>query len=364
MADLELKRRGPDADFWRGERVFLTGHTGFKGGWLSALLHRLGASVTGYALAPEPGPTLFESARIGELLETSLIGDIRDGEALAAAMAAAQPRIVLHLAAQALVRRGRDDPAYTFDTNVMGTVRLLEAVRRTPSVQAVVIVTSDKVYDNREWPWGYRETDALGGKEPYGASKAASEIVLQAYRHSYFEPGERRVAVASARAGNVIGGGDWAADRLVPDAMRAFAGKADLVVRNPAAVRPWQHVLEPLAGYLRLAEALTDGLEVPGDGGFNFGPAIDDARPVAWVADSLAARWGSSAGWRQDPGVQPYEARLLEVDSARARKVLGWTPRWRLDQGLDRTVDWYRAVHDGEDARAVTLRQIEDHLNG
>ena len=368
MANLELSGRGPkpledDEAFWRGRRVFLTGHTGFKGGWLTALLHRLGAEVTGYALAPEPGPNLYDDARIGGLTARSHIADIRDGATLAAAMAQARPSIVLHLAAQALVGRARAEPAETFDTNVMGTVRLLDAVRATPGVEAVVVVTSDKVYDNLEWPWAYRETDRLGGKEPYGASKAACEIVLQAWRHSYFS-GAQPVAVASARAGNVIGGGDWAVDRLIPDAVRAFAAGRPLVARNPAAVRPWQHVLEPLAGYLRLAQALTAGLAVPEGGGLNFGPEASDAWPVARVIDAVAARWGEGAGWSQDPAAQPYEARLLEVDSARARTLLGWTPKWRLEAGLDRTVDWYRAVHGGEDPRAVTLRQIEEHLNG
>ena len=346
--------------FWRDRPVFVTGHTGFKGGWLTALLHRLGAVTTGYALAPEPGPSLFEAARIGEL-GSSVIADVRDGERLAAEMARAQPEVVLHLAAQALVRRARAEPDETFETNVMGTVRLLEAVRRTPSVKAVVVVTSDKVYDNHEWPWAYRETDALGGKEPYGASKAACEIVVQAWRHSYFGEGPY---LATARAGNVIGGGDWSEDRLIPDAMRAFMTKQPLVIRNPAAVRPWQHVLEPLAGYLRLAEVMMADDTLPGDAAFNFGPEGRDARSVAWIADAVAARWGEGAGWTQDPASQPYEARLLEVDSARARAVLGWTPRWGLEQGLDRTVAWYKAVAEGQDARAVTLAQIEDHLNG
>jgi CDP-glucose 4,6-dehydratase len=352
---------GPDEAFWRGRSVFLTGHTGFKGGWLTALLHRLEAHVYGYALAPEPGPSLFEAARIESLCH-STIHDIRDSQVLAAAMAAATPSIVMHLAAQPLVGRARDNPDETFETNVMGTVRLLEAVRRTPSVEAVVVVTSDKVYDNREWPWAYRETDALGGKEPYGASKAACEIVVQSYRHSHFS-GERKVAIATGRAGNVIGGGDWSQDRLVPDAMRAFAAGAPLVIRNPAAVRPWQHVLEPLTGYLRLAQALCHDAGLPADHAFNFGPQSADAKPVAWIADQLALRWGADAAWRQDPGVQPYEARLLEVDSSRARATLGWSPRWGLDEGLGRTVDWYRAVAAGADARAVTESQIEDHLN-
>ena len=352
---------GPNEAFWRGRTVFLTGHTGFKGGWLTALLHRLETHVVGYALAPESGPSLFEAARMEGLCH-SVIGDIRDGEVLGSAMAAAKPSIVLHLAAQALVGRARENPDETFETNVMGTVRLLDAVRRTPSVEAVVVVTSDKVYDNREWPWAYRESDALGGKEPYGASKGACEMVVQSYRHSYFS-GPRRVAIATARAGNVIGGGDWAMDRLVPDAVRAFAASAPLVIRNPAAVRPWQHVLEPLTGYLRLAQALCHGADLLADHAFNFGPQGADARSVAFIADQLALRWGAGAAWRQDTGVQPYEARLLEVDSSRARAGLGWSPRWGLDEGLGRTVDWYRAVTAGADARAVTESQIEDHLN-
>jgi len=349
---------------WSGRGVFLTGHTGFKGGWMTALLGQLGARVTGYALVPEPGPSLFDAARIGELAAASIIADIRDGAALTRAMQAAAPEVVFHLAAQALVRRARAEPDETFETNVMGTLRVLEAVRATPSVKAVVVVTSDKVYDNREWPWPYRETDALGGKEPYGASKAACEMVVQAYRHSYFSGAERPVAIATARAGNVIGGGDWAVDRLVPDAMRAFAAKVPLVVRNPSAVRPWQHVLEPVAGYVRLAGALLDGLTIPDDGAFNFGPAGDDARSVRDVADALVARWGAGARWERDPAVHPYEARLLEVDSSRARSVLGWSPRWPLDAGLARTVDWYRAALSGADPRTVTLAQIEDYIGG
>ena len=348
--------------FWAGRSVFVTGHTGFKGGWLTALLHRLGARSTGYALAPATDPSLFQAAAIGELTQ-SIIADIRDGERLSAAMHAAQPKVVLHLAAQALVGRARVDPVETFESNVMGTVRLLEAVRGTPSVEAVVVVTSDKVYDNAEWLWAYRESDPLGGKEPYGASKAACEMVVQSYRHAYFS-GERQVGVATARAGNVIGGGDWSDDRLTPDLVRAFAAGDRLMLRNPAAVRPWQHVLEPLAGYLLLAQKLTQNTLPSELDSFNFGPAAEDARPVAWVADRMAALWGESAAWGHTPGVRPYEAKLLEVDSARARSVLGWEPKWRLDEGLRRTVDWYRAVGAGQDARQVTLGQIEDHLNG
>ena len=343
--------------------MLVTGHTGFKGAWLCALLDRLGARVSGYALEPPTTPSLFEA--IGaQHLTASTIADIRDGSRLAAALAAAEPEVVFHLAAQALVGRARTEPAETFDVNVMGTVRLLEAVRGTRSVKAVVVITSDKVYDNVEWPWAYRETDRLGGKEAYGASKAACEIVIQAWRHAFLSRADPPVATGSARAGNVIGGGDWAEDRLIPDAIRAFASGVPLVVRNPAAVRPWQHVLEPLAGYCRLALALLAGESLPDDLAFNFGPAAEDARPVAWIADEMARRWGSGAAWRQDPGSQPYEARLLEVDSSRARAVLGWTPRWRLGDGLERTVAWYRAFHGGGDMRRFTLDQIEDYLDG
>ena len=233
---------------------------------------------------------------------------------------------------------------------------------KAPSVTACVVVTSDKVYDNVEWPWAYRETDRLGGKEPYGASKACTEIVVEAYRYSYFAGS--KVQLASARAGNVIGGGDWAEDRLIPDAMRAFSEKQPLVVRNPSAVRPWQHVLEPLSGYLRLAEALAGATPPPAPLAFNFGPSAEDAVPVRVIADQIVARWQDGAAWKHDTSVQPYEARLLEVDSAKARSVLGWTPRWRLRDALDRTVDWYKAYYEGHDMKALTLKQIDEYLHG
>lgn len=350
-------------DFWRGRRVFLTGHSGFKGGWLAALLHRLGATVSGYALEPPAGPNLFEALDLASLVD-SRIGDIRDVATLTAACQAATPEVVFHLAAQPLVRHAFAQPADSFATNVIGTVNLLEAARVTPSVKAIIVVTSDKVYDNQEWPWAYRETDRLGGKEPYGASKAAAEMVVQAYRHSYFSGPARPVALASVRAGNVIGGGDWAADRLVPDAMRAFQGGMPLVVRNPAAVRPWQHVLDPLAGYCTLAEAMLSGKALPADLAFNFGPEAEDARPVSWLVERLCALWGKGAAWELDQAAQPYEARLLEVDSARARACLGWRPAWRLEHGLARTLSWYRRFYDGQDMRPVTFEQIEEYLHG
>jgi len=348
--------------FWAGRRVFVTGHTGFKGGWLIALLRQLGAETHGYALEPPSTPNLFGVAGI-ERLGASTIGDIRDGARLGAAIDAAKPDIVLHLAAQALVRPARAEPVETFSTNVVGTAQLLDAVRHCPGIRACVVVTSDKVYDNVEWPWAYRETDRLGGKEPYGASKACTEIVVEAYRYSYFSGGDSSCQLATARAGNVIGGGDWAEDRLIPDAVRAFSKGLPLVVRNPSAVRPWQHVLEPLAGYLKLAQALCERPEgLPKPLAFNFGPHAEDAVPVRAIADQVSARWAAGAAWQQDQGFQPYEARLLEVDSAKSRVALGSAPRWRLKDTLDRTVDWYKAFYAGQDMQAFTLAQIDEYL--
>lgn len=347
---------------WSGRRVFVTGHTGFKGGWLMALLKRLGAQTSGYSLAPHSKPSLFEAAGIATL-GASTIGDIRDARELNSAMAEAQPEVVLHLAAQALVRPARGEPVETFSTNVVGTAQVLEAVRATPGVKACVVITSDKVYDNVEWPWAYREGDRLGGKEPYGASKACAEIVVEAYRHSYFS-GDHAPPLATGRAGNVIGGGDWAEDRLIPDAMRAFSAGEQLLIRNPSAVRPWQHVLEPLSGYLRLAEALLDRRALPQPLTFNFGPAQEDAVSVRTVADEIASRWNSGALWAPDNRYQPYEARLLEVDSAKARAALGWRPRWRLSEALDRTIAWYKAFYAGADVQALTLKQIDEYLHG
>jgi CDP-glucose 4,6-dehydratase len=356
-------RAGLSRTFWDGRRVLVTGHTGFKGGWLVAVLNRLGAEVSGYALPPHTTPSLYAAARIDGLCR-SVFGDIRDADALMAAMQAARPQILFHLAAQALVRPSLAKPIETISTNVVGTAQVLEAVRATPSVEAAVVVTSDKVYDNKEWAWAYRENDRLGGKEPYGASKACAEIVVEAYRHSFFAGGERSALIASARAGNVIGGGDWAQDRIVPDAMRAFSQGRPLLVRNPAAVRPWQHALEPLSGYLRLAEALLDGTALPSEPTFNFGPQPEDAVRVSAISDQLAARWGDGACWQQDTGNQPYEAHLLEVDSAKARALLGWAPRWRLGDALERTVDWYKAFYAGRDMQPLSLAQIDEYLDG
>ena len=351
-----------DAAFWRGRRVFLTGHTGFKGAWLALWLSGLGARVTGYALAPPTSPSLYELAGVGELLE-SVTGDIRDAGHLASALQAAEPEVVFHLAAQPLVRDSYAQPVETFATNVMGTAHVLEAARRAPSVRSVVVVTTDKCYQNREWVWGYRETDPLGGHDPYSASKAAAEIVTAAWRASFFDGG---VAIATARAGNVIGGGDFARDRLLPDFIRAVEQGTELEIRHPDAVRPWQFVLEPLCGYLELAQRGHAGVS-GSDGAWNFGPDDAGTRTVGEVVRAFAkacaphapaaVRFGAS-------GPQPHEATLLKLDTSKARAHLTWRPRLDLDETLRWTADWYRAWLDGRNLRELSERQIQQYLLG
>jgi CDP-glucose 4,6-dehydratase len=344
-----------NAGFWRGRRVLLTGHTGFKGSWLALWLHAMGAEVTGLADRVPTDPSLFSLARVGELVE-HVEADLRDFDAVRDAVAAHRPEIVLHLAAQAVVRRSFADPRETYEVNVMGTVNVLEAVRVTGGVGAVVNVTSDKCYDNREWVWGYREHEPMGGYDPYSNSKGCSELVTDAYRRSFFsEDGAARIG--SARAGNVIGGGDWTADRLIPDIMRGVLAGETVPIRRPDAIRPWQHVLNPLSGYLALAEALSESAEYAE--GWNFGPADEDARPVAWIVDRLSERWPGELRWAFDEGPHPHEATYLKLDSSKARARLGWAPRWDLGAALDSIVAWYRALGEGEDMRAVTLGQIE-----
>ncbi|AGX87885.1 CDP-glucose 4,6-dehydratase [Candidatus Symbiobacter mobilis] len=343
------------ADFWHGKRVFLTGHTGFKGSWLALWLQAMHAQVAGYALPAPTTPSLFELAQVASGMAHT-IGDVCDLPTLHTAMAAHRSEIVFHLAAQPLVRRSYQEPVETYATNVMGTVHLLDCVRRVPSVRAVVVVTTDKCYDNREWPWPYRENEAMGGFDPYSSSKGCAELVTAAYRSSFFREGA--VAVASARAGNVIGGGDWAPDRLIPDAMAAFAAGRTLTLRNPGATRPWQHVLEPLGGYLILAQALWEHGQDYAEA-WNFGPHAEDAWPVAQVIDTLATLWGGTARWEVDKAMHPHEAHCLQLDIAKARARLRWQPRLRLQQALEHTVDWYRRLHAGEDARELTLQQLQ-----
>jgi CDP-glucose 4,6-dehydratase len=338
---------------WKNRRVFLTGHTGFKGSWLLAWLTRAGAEVTGFALPPATRPSLFEAAAL-ERDAQSILGDIRDPDVLRNALSASGAEVVFHLAAQSLVRESYERAVDTYATNVMGTVHLLEAVRGVPSVRAVVVVTSDKCYENREWPWPYRENEPLGGRDPYSSSKACAELVTAAYRDSFFSGG---AAVATARAGNVIGGGDWARDRLVPDLLRAFEGGRTATIRNPEAVRPWQHVLDPLHGYLLLAESLLDKREHAA--AWNFGPYDRDVQPVRFVADALGSAWGSGASWKHDGGPNPHEAMTLKLDSSRARTILGWRPRLALDVALQWVVEWHSAFAGSpERAREITLDQI------
>jgi CDP-glucose 4,6-dehydratase len=344
-----------DPAFWRGRRVLLTGHTGFKGAWLALWLQHLGAEVTGFSDGVPTNPSLYALASVAQGMR-SIDGDVRDAAALAGAVAETRPEVVFHLAAQPFVRRAYRDPRTTFEVNVMGTVNVLDAVRLHDGVRAVVNVTSDKCYENREWEWAYREDEAMGGADPYSSSKGCAELVTAAYRRSFFaDPAGPRVA--SARAGNVIGGGDWGEDRLVPDIVRAALDGVPVGVRNPGSVRPWQHVLNPLSGYLALAEALWDTPEHAG--GWNFGPAEEEARPVRWIVERLADRWPGGMVWTQDEGPHPHEAHHLKIDSSRARTRLGWRPRWGLETTLDRIVDWYAALRSGAEMRAATLTQID-----
>ena len=359
-----VENMGVNPQFWQGKKVFLTGHTGFKGGWLSLWLQEMGAQLTGYALSPPTDPSLFEIARVGEGM-TSHIGDIRDAAQLQAAMQGARPDIVLHLAAQPLVRASYDDPLGTYATNVMGTAHLLEAVRNTPSVRAVVNVTTDKCYENREWIWPYREDDPMGGYDPYSNSKGCAELVTASYRSSFFNPAAydaHGVALASARAGNVIGGGDWAQDRLLPDIIASFAAGNPVVIRNPHAIRPWQHVLEPLSGYLMLAERLFEQGPAYGEG-WNFGPRLEDARPVADILTQMVELWGKGVSWELDGKDHPHEASFLKLDVSKAYHKLNWQPKLRLKQALAMTVEWAQQRAAGADMRQVCRDQIASYQN-
>jgi len=349
----------PCNDFYRGKNVLITGHTGFKGSWLSLWLQSVGANVIGYALPPPTVPSLFVTANVAEGM-TSIAGDVRDFTALLSTFKKYQPEIVIHAAAQALVRYSYDNPIETYSTNVMGTVHLLEAARQTGSVRAIVNVTSDKCYENREWVWGYRENEPMGGHDPYSSSKGCAELVTSAYRRSFFE--QSGIGLASARAGNVIGGGDWADDRLIPDIMRAIVAGKSVSIRNPNAIRPWQHVLEPLSGYLMLAKQLyTDGEGFAE--AWNFGPNDEDARSVQWIVERITQTWGEGASWVLDEGDHPHEAHYLRLDCSKAKARLNWHSRWSLTYTLQQIVDWHKLFRNQNDMREITLQQIQFYLN-
>ena len=346
-------------DFWRGRRVFVTGHTGFKGSWLCLWLQALGADVTGYALKAPTVPSLFEQAKIADGMH-SIEGDVRDADLIMQSMRKANPEVVILMAAQPLVRYSYENPVETYSTNVMGSVHVLEAVRKTPSVRAVVNVTTDKCYQNREWHWGYREDEPMGGYDPYSSSKGCSELLTAAYRSSFFNPEkyvEHGVGLATARAGNVIGGGDWALDRLIPDIIAAFRQNNAAIIRNPSAIRPWQHVLEPLRGYLMLAERLFNESTTYADA-WNFGPNGSDAKPVQWLTEQMAIRWGSGAKWEVPEGEHPHEANYLKLDISKSKALLDWEPVLSLDDSLNLIIDWSKAYQAGTDARDISLQQI------
>ena len=346
--------------FWKGKRVFVTGHTGFKGSWLSLWLQLMGAEVKGFSLTPPTQPALFEVAKVGDNMQTE-IGDIRNLQQLSQSIRAFNPDVLLHLAAQPLVRLSYKEPVDTYSTNIMGTVNVLEAARYTPNLKSVVIITTDKCYENHEWEWGYRENEPMGGHDPYSNSKGCAELVVSAYRRSFFYTDDT-AAIASARAGNVIGGGDWADDRLIPDILRAFEKQQPVIIRNPLSTRPWQHVLEPLSGYLVLAQRLWQDGKAFAEG-WNFGPKDDDCQPVQWILDKMVHFWGNGAHYEIDKSEQPHEANFLKLDCSKAAMRLKWHPKWRLEQTLEQIVHWHRAWLEGADMQAKCLQEIEKYNN-
>jgi len=346
--------------FWKGKRVFVTGHTGFKGSWLSLWLQLMGAEVKGFSLTPPTQPALFEVAKVGDNMQTE-IGDIRNLQQLSQSIRAFNPDVLLHLAAQPLVRLSYKEPVETYSTNVMGTVNVLEAARYTPNLKSVVIITTDKCYENHEWEWGYRENEPMGGHDPYSNSKGCAELVVSAYQRSFFHTPDT-AAVASARAGNVIGGGDWAEDRLIPDILRAFEKQQSVIIRNPLSTRPWQHVLEPLSGYLVLAQRLWQDGKAFAEG-WNFGPKDDDCQPVQWILDKMVHFWGDGAHYEIDKSEQPHEANFLKLDCSKAAMHLKWHPKWRLEQTLEQIVHWHRAWLERADMQVKCLQEIEKYNN-
>ena len=347
------------AEFWKGKRVFLTGHTGFKGGWLSLWLADMGAIVRGYSLLPPTDPSLFEVARIKSVVE-SIHGDIRNLSQISTAMTEFNPDIVIHMAAQPLVRFSYIDPIETYSTNVMGTLNVFEGARKCSNLRAIVNITTDKCYENKEWEWGYRESEPMGGHDPYSNSKGCAELLTSAYRNSFFNTKDGPY-LSSGRAGNVIGGGDWAKDRLIPDILRAFEVSQPVVIRNPLATRPWQHVLEPLSGYLILAQHLyAEGHKFAE--GWNFGPRDEDVEPVEWILNKMVNTWGEGASWELDKTPQPHEAKYLKLDISKAKTHMKWTPTWKLESTLQRIVSWHRAWLSGDNMQLYCLREIKDYM--
>jgi len=351
--------------FWKGKKVLVTGHTGFKGSWLSLWLQSLGAEVVGVSLDVPTTPSLYEQANVSENM-ISLREDIRDVVAIRKIFQDHLPEIVFHLAAQPLVRLSYREPVETYEINVMGTLHVLEGIRSIDSVRSAVMITTDKCYQNKEWVWGYRETDTLGGHDPYSSSKGAAELLISSYRNSYFPQdkySEHKTAIASARAGNVIGGGDWAEDRLIPDIIKAFKNNEKVIIRNPKSTRPWQHVLEPLSGYLKLAEQLEKNGDQYAEA-WNFGPAEIDARPVQWIVEKMAKLWGENANWINDKSEHPHEANYLKLDCSKAHMKLNWYPRWDLSETLLRIVEWHKLKDEHNNYRKLCLTQINDYMRG
>lgn len=350
--------RKVNRSFWKNKKVFLTGHTGFKGSWLSLWLQEMGADVMGYALEPPTTPSLFNISKVGENMN-SIIGDIKNLAFLKEKMTSFNPDILIHMAAQPLVRLSYSDPLNTYETNVMGTANVLESARYCNNLKAVISVTTDKCYENKEWLWGYREDEAIGGHDPYSSSKGCAELVTSAYRRSYFSEIDSP-AIATVRAGNVIGGGDWALDRLIPDTINAFSNFKKVEIRNPMAIRPWQHVLEPLSGYLILAEELyLNGQKFAQ--AWNFGPRNEDCRSVSWVLDNLISFWGEEASWNLDKNNNPHEASLLKLDCSKAEYYLKWEPKWNISYTLKKVVDWYKFSQKNSDMRLYTIAEIDEY---
>ena len=355
---MEISKGKVDSSFWKGKKVFLTGHTGFKGSWLSLWLQNMGAVVKGYSLDVKTKPALFTQANVAAEMESE-IGDIRNLGQLTESMVSFSPDILIHMAAQPLVRLSYQEPVDTYTTNVIGTVNVLEAARKCINLKAIVSVTTDKCYENKEWEWGYRENEPMGGHDPYASSKGCAELVTSAYRRSFFST-EHNASLASARAGNVIGGGDWAEDRLIPDILRAFEKSEPVVIRNPLSTRPWQHVLEPLSGYLVLAQELfLNGDEFAE--GWNFGPKDEDCKPVSWILDKMVESWGGNASWSLDKKNNPHEAGFLKLDCSKAAIRLKWKPKWHLQLTLKSIVDWHQIYSNGGDIKKQCLKEINTY---